>query len=134
MNTVPQAADQVLPAIGALLVVLGLILALAWMAKRWLRAPGLSRSGFNVLGALSIGPREKLLLVEIGGQQVLLGVTPGSVTSLQTLARPIDLSVPASGTDGDDVTERSARSPFAAALARAGNELRGRKAGGVHRG
>ena len=129
MNTVPQAADQVLPAIGALLVVLGLILALAWIARRWLRTPGLSRSGFTILGALSIGPREKLLLVEIGGQQVLLGVTPGSVTSLQTLAQPIDLSAPAASTASHDGESRPAAG-FAGVLARASTELRARKAGG----
>lgn len=129
MNTVPQAADQVLPAIGALLVVLGLILALAWIARRWLRTPGLSRSGFTILGALSIGPREKLLLVEIGGQQVLLGVTPGSVTSLQTLVKPIDLNAAPIEATAKDGAPKPA-SPFAAALARAGTELRGRKVGG----
>ena len=131
MNTVPQAADQVLPAIGALMVVLGLILALAWIARRWLRTPGLSRSGFTVLGALRIGPREKLLLVEIGGQQVLLGVTPGSVTSLQTLAQPIDLTAPsATDTDSERGSGPAPASSFAAVLARAGSELRARRSNG----
>ena len=111
MNNVPQAADQMLPALGALVIVLALILALAWVAKRWMSTPGISRSSFKVLGAMSLGPREKLLLVDVGGKQVLLGVTPGSITSLQTLAEPVDLNNPVT-------SEASASAPFAAVLAK----------------
>ena len=110
----PQTAQHVLPAIGTLVLVLALILALAWIARRWLRAPGLSRSNFSVLGAMSIGPREKLLLVDVGGKQVLLGVTPGSITSLQPLAEPIELPQVNELTRG-----APGESPFAALLAKA---------------
>ena len=113
MNNVPQAADQMLPALGALVIVLALILALAWVAKRWMGTPGISRSSFKVLGAMSLGPREKLLLVDVGGKQVLLGVTPGSITSLQTLAEPVDLNNPVTSE-----REAPAPAPFAAVLAK----------------
>jgi flagellar protein FliO/FliZ len=69
----------------ALILVLLAILALAWLVRR---AGGFGRvenGSFQVLGALSLGARERVVLVRVGGKQLVLGVAPGQVRALCVL-------------------------------------------------
>ena len=43
----------------------------------------------RVLAAMSLGGRERLLLVSVGDKQVLLGVSPGRVTHIETFLDPV---------------------------------------------
>ena len=76
--------------VGALLVVIVVILTIAWGAKRLLRLPARSTGALRVLAALSMGPREKLVLVQVGTTQLLLGVAPGRIEPLHVLDEPLD--------------------------------------------
>lgn len=72
-------------------VVIVLVFALAWAAKRLsaMRARGGSSGGpIEVVGQLALGARERLLLVEVDGRRVLLGVVPGSITRLDAAEAP----------------------------------------------
>jgi len=46
----------------------------------------------RILGALALGPRERLLLVDVAGTQVLLGVTPTQITRLLEIEEQLALS------------------------------------------
>ncbi len=89
-------AGQALPAttglggtLAALAVVVALILGLAWLVKR-LPGTGLRPlQGLRVVTSLAVGPRERVVLVDVGGQQLLLGVTAHNVTLLHTLPEPL---------------------------------------------
>lgn len=73
----------------ALVAVLALIVGLAWLLKR-LPGSGLrSSEQLRVVTSLAVGQRERLLVVQVGGQQLLLGVTAQSITPLHTLAEPL---------------------------------------------
>ncbi|ENO97422.1 flagellar biosynthesis protein FliO, partial [Thauera phenylacetica B4P] len=48
----------------------------------------------KVLGAAAVGPRERVVLVEIGEDVLVLGVAPGSVTRLHEMKRA-ELALPA---------------------------------------
>lgn len=74
-----------------LLVVLAVIIGLAALVKKMnMRLPG--RNGpVQVLSSTSIGPKERLLVVAVGEQKLLLGVTAHQVQLLQTL--PDDFKV-----------------------------------------
>ncbi len=41
----------------------------------------------HILQSLSLGVKEKLVLVKIGDKQLLLGITPGKITCLDTFHR-----------------------------------------------
>ena len=41
--------------------------------------------GLKVIGATSVGPRERVVLVALGSKVLVLGVTPGRVNALHTL-------------------------------------------------
>ena len=75
-----------------LLLVLALMFALAWLAKRMRLVPGAigSTGVIRTLAVLSLGNREKILLVQVGEEQLLLGVTSQQITLLHELKTPID--------------------------------------------
>lgn len=84
----PLAQEGVAPLrlLSSLAAVIGLILVLAFVLRR-LPGMGAARSGeLRVVGSVSVGSRERVVLVEAGGSRVLLGVAPGRVQALHVLA------------------------------------------------
>ena len=77
----------------ALLVVLGALMAIVWFLKRM----GLARTGgvgvARVVGGVSVGNRERVLVIEIADQWVVVGVGPGRVNALTTMPRK-DVAAP----------------------------------------
>lgn len=73
----------------SLLLVVGIILALAWLLKRInSNSFGLNQP-MKVLSSVSLGGRERLLLVDVSGTQMLLGVSPGRVAQLHVFEQPV---------------------------------------------
>ena len=68
-----------------LAVVIGLIFLFAWVARRL----GLQQSGsgrlLKVVSSAMVGQRERVVVVEIGGTWLVLGVAAGQVHALHTL-------------------------------------------------
>lgn len=78
--------------------ILLLIFASAWLMRRMGGMNFSGQSGLKILTGLSVGPREKVLLLEAGDKQILIGVASGSVSHLQTFDQPIiDSDARASG-------------------------------------
>ena len=75
----------------ALLLVLGLILGLAWLLKR-MPGTGLGirpSEQLRVVSMLSVGAKERVMVIEVGKEQLLIGVTAGGITALHTLPEPL---------------------------------------------
>jgi flagellar protein FliO/FliZ len=72
-----------------MLLVLGLILAMAWLLKRSGRFQMGAGGGLRILGGLSMGSRERVVLIQAGETQLLLGVAPGRVQTLHVLEHPL---------------------------------------------
>lgn len=68
-----------------LLLVLGLIVALGWFMKRFGRLPTAGKGLINILGGVSLGPRERAVLIEVEGVKLVVGVAPGRVSALHVL-------------------------------------------------
>ena len=66
----------------------GLILLLGWLVRRYSGLPGQNKA-LRVIASLPLSPREKLVLVQAGEQQLLLGVAPGRVNLLQSYDQPL---------------------------------------------
>lgn len=76
----------------SLALVLGALGALTWVTNRLRGNVASSSSGnIRVLSATSIGPKEKLMLVDVAGEQLLLGVSAAGVNTLHTLSEPVSL-------------------------------------------
>jgi flagellar protein FliO/FliZ len=91
---------------------LGLVLAAiagtAWLLRKL--APGqVAASGsLRVVGGVAVGPKERVVLVDVGESRLVLGVAPGHISTLHTMPRPAD--EPAS------MTAESPTGPFYARL------------------
>ncbi|OEE68167.1 flagellar biosynthetic protein FliO [Enterovibrio norvegicus FF-33] len=74
----------------ALLVVIGVIFGLAWVLKR-MQVPSLmgAKSGLKVVSQIPLGQKERVVVLDVNGEQVLVGVTPHQITLLKTLDTPI---------------------------------------------
>jgi flagellar protein FliO/FliZ len=75
-------------------VVIALILAAGWVLRR-LQGGGV-RGGGNLrcLESIAIGMKERVVLVQAGEQQLLIGVAPGNVRTLHVFDQPIAIAVP----------------------------------------
>ena len=88
----PAPADSVLQVFFGLILILLLIGATAWMARRFGRFHAGVDGELRLLGGLSVGTRERVVLVQIGETQLLLGVAPGRVQTLHVLAHPLPIT------------------------------------------
>jgi len=74
----------------ALFAVLAVIVVLASLLKRFnLKFQG--ASGMKVLSSVSLGTKERLVIVDVGGQKLLLGVTQQRIECLKELPGDINL-------------------------------------------
>ncbi|ELX10302.1 flagellar biosynthesis protein FliO [Janthinobacterium sp. HH01] len=83
----------------ALMFVLALLVGLAWFLKRF-GPKGLSGGNSNVklVGALNVGARERILVVEVGEQWIVVGASPGRMNALATMPRQQSSEAAASAT------------------------------------
>ncbi|MFH7906742.1 flagellar biosynthetic protein FliO [Enterobacter cloacae] len=89
-DSLPATGSVLMTVSGALALIILLIVVMAWAARR----SGLARRLNNAQGNItlvanqSLGPRERLVLVDVGEQRLVLGVTASQITCLATQARP----------------------------------------------
>lgn len=83
----PLGAGNLLQVLLALGVVLALLLGGAFVMRRLGRITGLSNQAIKTIAAASVGTRERVVLLEVSGQWVLVGVAPGQVRALATLPK-----------------------------------------------
>lgn len=80
-------AISLLQTLLALCFVLALLAALAWLAKRYgPRAAG-GNANLRIVSALNLGGRERILVVEVADQWIVVGAAPGRVNLLTTMPR-----------------------------------------------
>ncbi|HKK13123.1 MAG TPA: flagellar biosynthetic protein FliO [Gammaproteobacteria bacterium] len=72
-----------------LLAVLAAIVVVAWLMRRVGRFQSGAGGALRILGGLSMGARERVVLVQVGDKQLLLGVAPGRVQTLHVLDEPL---------------------------------------------
>lgn len=86
------------------LVLVGGLLALAiWLLRRFNFTQRDTRSRLTIVSHIGVGTREKLVVVRFGNEDILLGITPQSITRLG--ATPIDVAV-----DADALSESAPES------------------------
>ncbi len=85
----PLGAANLLQLTFGLLAVLAAIVGSAWLLRRYGRLQSGVAGALRVIGGLSMGPRERVVLIQVGKQQLLLGVAPGRVQMLHVLDEPV---------------------------------------------
>ncbi|PXX29250.1 MULTISPECIES: flagellar biosynthetic protein FliO [Burkholderia] len=75
----------VLQTLVGLAVVIGLVFACAWLARRFGFQPARRGGPLKVVSSVGLGAKESATIVEIGDTWLVLGVAPGNVRLLHTL-------------------------------------------------
>lgn len=102
-SAVPKALPSVdmAKSLTGLLAVLAVIFTLAWLLRRFGSFSRLAPGSFRVLAVVSLGSRERVVLLQAGGKQLVLGVAPGRVETLCILENseiiPVESGMPSAG-------------------------------------
>jgi flagellar protein FliO/FliZ len=83
----PAAAGSLLQVLLGLIVVLGLLALCAWILRRFSAAKGNSGTTIRVVGGVSLGTRERVLVIEVADQWIVVGVAPGRINALSTMPK-----------------------------------------------
>jgi len=89
----PLSGTNVVQMLVGLLFVLMLVIVVAWLLRR---VGGVSMAGggvMNVVGGMSMGARERVVLLQVGEEQILIGVSPGRIQKLHVLENPVDIQL-----------------------------------------
>ena len=86
VKTSPLGSESLFQTVGGLLLILLLILGGAWLFKRYASLPLGGRGLVKILGGVSVGTRERVVLIEVDDTRLLLGVAPGQVRTLHCLS------------------------------------------------
>jgi flagellar biosynthetic protein FliO len=82
-----SATGSLLQTLFALIVVLGVLGALAWFLKRYGPKTMGGNANLRVIGSLSLGGRERVVVLEVGKQWIVVGASPGRINALATMPR-----------------------------------------------
>jgi flagellar protein FliO/FliZ len=82
-----SATGSLLQTLFALIAVLAVLGALAWFLKRYGPKAMGGSAHLRIVGSLNLGGRERLLVVEVGNQWIVVGASPGRVNALATMPK-----------------------------------------------
>ena len=85
----PLSSGYLLKLVIGLLTVLALIFVFAWAARKMRLTPSGQQGAIRVLSAISVGQRERIALIQVGDEQILVGLSPGRMQTLHTLKEPV---------------------------------------------
>lgn len=87
-----SSSHAIIQMLFGLAIVLAIFISMAWLLRRFGRDNFQTNKIFRTIGTMSVGTRERLLLIEVSGEQFVLAVSPGSVTKIHHFDQPITLA------------------------------------------
>lgn len=109
VSAAPSATDSLGRMVFGTVIVLLVIAAIAWMLRRVMPGQGLSQRGvIKQVGGLQLGPRERVVVLEVAGRWLVVGIQAGQMTALGDLAPaqpetgPVDANPAMGDTNGVD--------------------------------
>lgn len=93
-DAAPEAvtAGSIVQMIAGLAIVLAILIGGALLVRRLGKFPVVADSPLKVITGLSLSPRDRLVVVQVGDKQLLLGLSPGRIQTLHVLEEPLDMS------------------------------------------
>ncbi|GAB1265961.1 hypothetical protein NBRC116492_27710 [Aurantivibrio infirmus] len=87
-GTSPINGAYVIQVLLGLALVLLSIFAIAWLVKKFGHGITSSNQNMKIVSQLPVGTREKVIVVEVGEKQIMLGVTAQQINTLQVFDEP----------------------------------------------
>lgn len=93
-----SAADSTSPSIStgsyiqaalALALIVSLLLGMAWLARKVSGGKGFGQGGMKIIGGVALGPRERIVLLEVGSEWLVVGIVPGQIRTLHRLEKGV---------------------------------------------
>ena len=75
----------------ALLFVLGLVFVAAWLMRRLGPMNAGNKIPVKIIGGINVGNRERVMVVEVGDQWLILGVTANNINKLGSMPKQDEL-------------------------------------------
>ncbi len=88
------APGNLLQVLFGLTLVLGLLVGVAWLMKRFGIAKQSAGTSVKIVGGVNLGSRERILVVEVADQWIVVGVAPGRINTLSTMPRQENIAQP----------------------------------------
>jgi flagellar protein FliO/FliZ len=85
----------------SLLLVVGVIFMLAFLMRRFNVTPG-GTGQLKVVASIMAGTKERVMVIQVGDEQHLLGVTPQNINHLAKLDKPLEGSSTSTGQNFKD--------------------------------
>lgn len=101
----PDLSGNLLQTTLGLLVVLVVIVAAAWAFKRFGNLKMGAQGQLKVVGGISLGTRERVVLLQVRDKQLLLGVAPGRIQMLHVLDEPLSAEISPNDSFADHLQE-----------------------------
>lgn len=73
----------------SMFIVVAVIMVLGWFYSRSRMIGGGGSNVINVVATRALGPKERLMVVEVADQQLLVGMTPSGVQTLHVFDKPV---------------------------------------------
>lgn len=90
----PDLAAAAVQTLGALLLVIAVAALALWLTKRFTLRSNAAGGMLKVVAAAAVGQRERVVLVEVADLWLILGVAPGEVRILHTMAKSPETAAP----------------------------------------
>lgn len=74
----------------ALVVVVAIIVGLSILVRRLSLVPGASGGMIRIVSSLALNSKDRLLLVQVGEEQILISASPGRIGKVHELQAPVD--------------------------------------------
>ncbi len=87
----PDIASTIPTLLIGLVIMVVVIYLLAGLAKKT-NFMQMKSAGMKVISVLPVSGREKIMIVEVGNEQLVLGVTAHSINLIKTLEEPIEIT------------------------------------------
>jgi len=93
-KTLPHTgSEQLIKMVLGLLFVLMMIFLLAFLFKKYVGSSFIVNTSLKTIAGVSVGQKERVVLVQVGERQILVGVAPGQVNMLYALDKGEEVSV-----------------------------------------
>jgi flagellar protein FliO/FliZ len=84
-NAAPSSIGMLFQVLLSLVIVLGLLALGAWGLKLFSSGYSQQHAVAKIVGGVSVGNRERVVVVEVADQWIVVGVAPGQVRGIATL-------------------------------------------------
>lgn len=81
----PIGFSYVLQIIASFVAVIAFIIMLGWLMRKTGRFGAANNKTFRIVSSMSLGMREKIVLINVEGVNIVVGVAPGQIRTLHVL-------------------------------------------------